>query len=134
MRQWPEWMESLRPDEMTSARLKRSISSAAAPLLAERREDLWDIASRWAGLLTPVAAVLALVFGGLAMRHEVDEMPALADMEPATSLVELLGDAVPAGFSETTADGDVVFAAMAEAERQRPRAAPAAPDAGEVRP
>lgn len=129
MRRWPEWMESLRPDEITSARLRRSIMQAAAPLLEERREDVWDIASRWAGLLTPVAAVLALVFGGLAMRHEVArEMPALAGAEPTAEFVDFLGDAVPAGFSETATDDDVAFAALVEAARQRPRVVPTAPE------
>ena len=126
MRDWPDWLDSLHPDEVTSARLRRSIGDAAAPLLAARRDDLWDVASRWAGLLTPVAAVLALVFGGLAVRQGADgETVAVAEAEMTDVVDALRSETVPAGFSETgTADHDVVFAALGEAARLRPRPAP----------
>jgi hypothetical protein len=131
MRNWPRWLEGLRPDDFTSARLRSSIVQAAEPLLEARRDDLWDVASRWAGLLTPVAAALVLVFGGLALRGGVSgESPALTDGE-TPDLVELLhAEVAPAGFSEFDTNDDVVFAALGEAARQRPRAAPAPrPDA-----
>jgi hypothetical protein len=121
---------------LTSARLQSSIVQAAAPLLEARRDDWWDVASRWAGLLTPVAAALVLVFGGLALRGDVSgESLALADGEPTPDLVELLhAEAAPAGFSEFDTNADVVFAALGEAARQRPRAAPAPrPDATQPR-
>lgn len=125
MRDWPDWLESLRPDDVTSARLRRSITAAAEPLLEARRDDWWDVASRWAGLLTPAAAVLALVFGGVAMRQGVEgETIAAVDVEPAADVVEVLrSGTVPAGFSESATDDDVVFAALGEAARLRPRAA-----------
>ena len=133
MRDWPEWLEGLRPDDLTSARLRSSIVQAGAPLLEARRDDWWDVASRWAGLLTPVAAVLVLVFGGLVLRGEMAGEPlALTAVEPAPDLVELLhSEAAPAGFSEFDTSDDVVFAALGEAARQRPRAVPAP---GNVRP
>lgn len=127
MRDWPEWLEGLRPDDLTSARLRSSILQAAEPLLEARRDDWWDVASRWAGLLTPVAAALVLVFGGLALRDGVTgESLALTAVEPAPDLVELLhSEAAPAGFSEFDTNDDVVFAALGEAARQRPRGEPA---------
>jgi hypothetical protein len=136
MRSWPRWLESLRPDDLTSARLRSSIVRAAEPLLEARRDDWWDVASRWAGLLTPVAAALVLVFGGLALRDGVSgESLALAEGEPTPDLVELLhSEVAPAGFSEFDTNADVVFAALGEAARQRPRAAPAPrPDATQPR-
>lgn len=123
-RNWPAWLEGLRPDDVTSARLRSSIAGAAKPLLEARRDDWWDVASRWAGLLTPVAAALALVFGGVALRAGVDGQPiALAGPEPSSDVVDLLrSEAAPAGFSEHDTNHDVVFAALGEAARQRPGA------------
>lgn len=124
MRQWPDWLESLRPDDVAAARLHRQIMSAAQPLLDARREDWWDVASGWAGLLTPVAAVLALVFAGLAIRQGADgQTVAVADLEPAADVVEALRtEEAPAGFSEFAgADHDIVFAALGEASRRPAR-------------
>jgi hypothetical protein len=127
MRDWPKWLEGLRPDDLSSARLRGSIALAAEPLLEARRDDWWDVASRWAGLLTPVAAVLVLAFGGLAVRGDVTgESLALTEVDPAPDVVELLrSEATPAGFSEFATNDDVVFAALGEAARQRPRGEPA---------
>lgn len=136
-REWPAWLDGLRPDEVTSARLRRSILQAAEPLLEARREDWWDVASRWAGLLTPIAAVLALVFGGLALRQEIGgETLVTMDTEPTADVLEALRtETAPAGFSEfAEADHDVVFAALGEAALRRPRRTPAAPSTGGVRP
>jgi hypothetical protein len=66
-RAWPKWLETLRPDEITRARLKRSIAEAAAPLLGARQLTWWEVASDWASLLTPVAAAVAVLFAGLAL-------------------------------------------------------------------
>lgn len=136
-REWPAWLGGLRPDEVTSARLRRSITQAAEPLLEARREDWWDVASRWAGLLTPIAAVLALVFGGLALRQGIGgEAVVATGTEPTADVVEALRtETAPAGFSEfAEADHDVVFAALGEAALQRPRRRRAAPSAGGARP
>lgn len=124
MRDWPEWLEGLRPDDVTAARLHRQITSAARPLLDARREDWWDVASGWAGLLTPVAAVLALVFAGVAVSQGADgETVAAADVEPASDVVEALrSETAPAGFSEFDGAGhDIVFAALGEASGRRAR-------------
>lgn len=66
-RAWPKWLETLRPDEITRVRLKRSIAEAAAPLLGARQLTWWEVASDWASLLTPVAAAVAVLFAGLAL-------------------------------------------------------------------
>lgn len=128
MRKWPSWLEDLRPDEVTSARLRRSIAEKAAPLLEARRDDWWDVASRWAGLLTPVAAVLTLLFAGLAVRQGLSEGTTIALEEPAADVIEAVrSETVPAGFSEADfagTDHDVVFAALGEAARMRPGSAP----------
>lgn len=120
-RDWPDWLKSLRPDEVTEARLHREIMAAARPLLDARREDWWDVASGWAGMLTPVAAVLTLVFAGLALRQGADgQTVAVAELEPAGDVVEALRtEAAPAGFSEfASADHDIVFAALGEASHR----------------
>jgi hypothetical protein len=67
MRGWPSWLETLRPDEITRSRLKRSVADAAAPLLSARGLTWWEVASDWASLLTPVAAAVAVLFAGLAL-------------------------------------------------------------------
>lgn len=64
---WPKWLETLRPDQITRERLKRSIADAAAPLLSARQLTWWEVASDWASLLTPVAAAVAVLFAGLAL-------------------------------------------------------------------
>ena len=66
-RGWPNWLEALRPDAITGARLKRSIADAAAPLLKARQLTWWEVASDWASLLTPVAAAAAVLFAGFAL-------------------------------------------------------------------
>ena len=135
MRDWPAWLESLRPDDVTSARMHRSVLEAAAPLLEARREDWWTIASSWARLLIPAAAVVTIVCGSLAVRDEPAVMAA-GETEPAADVVDALrSEAAPAGFSEfEETDHDVVFAALGEAARLRPRPAPAGTAPVEPRP
>lgn len=123
MRDRQDWTRELRPDELTSARLRRAIGARAEPLLAARREDLWSVASGWAGVLIPVAAMATLVFAGIAVRGGTDGTTvALSGMEPATDVVETVGsETVPAGFRDADAAADdVVFAALGEAAWQRP--------------
>ena len=118
---------------MTSARLRRAIAEQAGPLLAARRDDWWSVASGWSGVLIPAAAVVTLVFGGIALRQGTDgETVALGDASQVESVVEnLWSETVPAGFSEAAATDDVVFAALGEASRTRPsaRIAPASTEA-----
>ena len=113
----PNWPDTLRPDDVTAARLRRSILDAAHPLLAGRRDSWWDVASNWATLLTPVAAAVTLLFAGLAIRQAIpSDEPTVARSVSADVVESLRLEAVPAGFSaELTSDASFVFAALEEA-------------------
>lgn len=123
--EWPEWTESLRPDELTGARLRRSINKRAAPLLAARRDDWWEVASRWAGLLTPVGVAATLAFAALAVRNG-----ATTTTERMASAVEapdrgsgdvfeaLRSELAPPGFmADAGADEGIVFAVLGASDR-----------------
>jgi hypothetical protein len=111
------WLDILRPDEVTAARLRRSIVNAARPLLAGKRDSWWDVASDWATLLTPVAAALTLIFAGLAVRQGVPSNDPAGSLRVSADVVESLRwQIAPAGFSQDLADdASVVFAALSEA-------------------
>jgi hypothetical protein len=111
------WLDILRPDEVTVARLRRSIVDAARPLLAGKRDSWWDVASDWATLLTPVAAALTLIFAGLAVRQGVPSNDPAGSLRVSADVVESLRwQTAPAGFSQDLADdASVVFAALSEA-------------------
>ena len=117
MRNPTRWWDVLLPDEVTAARMRRSILEAAHPLLTKEREDWWDVASDWATLLTPVAAALTLIFAGLALRQSIPEA-SRSTYTVSADVVESLGsDAAPAGFaSPVFDDAAVVFAALGEVE------------------
>ncbi len=113
----PNWFDTLRPDDVTTARLRRAIVDAAQPLLAAYRDSWWDVASNWATLLTPVAAALTLLFAGLAIRQDIASDQSIVSHRVSADVVESLRlEAVPAGFSaELTNDASFVFAALGEA-------------------
>ena len=117
MRNRTRWWDVLLPDEVTAARMRRSILEVAQPLLAKERDDWWDVASDWATLLTPVAAALTLIFAGLALRESIPEA-SRSRYTVSADVVESLGsDAAPAGFAlPMFDDADVVFAALGEVE------------------
>lgn len=126
MPDWPEWTESLRPDEITSARLRRAILEAAAPLLDARRDDWWDVASRWAGLLTPIGVAATLAFAAMAVGNGTtattstiaDAVEGPAPEGSADVFEALRTELAPAGFSaDAGADESFVFAAMGAADR-----------------
>jgi len=119
----PRWLDTLRPDDVTVRRLRRTIVDSAHPLLAGKRDSWWDVASNWATLLTPVAAVLTLIFAGLAVRQGVPaDGPADLHGASADVLESLRSQAVPAGFSqEMTDDASIVFAALREADTRELR-------------
>lgn len=76
------WLDALRPDQVTRARLRAAILERAAPLLAERRDEGWlGVAAGWSGRLAPLAAAAALVFGWLAY-----DAGRPAEPEPAASV------------------------------------------------
>lgn len=127
MRERQEWTESLRPDELTGARLRRAINEAAAPLLAARRDAWWEIASRWAGLLTPIGVAATLAFAALAVRNNSVASPpstSVAVLETpetrgtADVFEALRSEMAPVGFTEFAGvDDAVVFAAMGEGDQ-----------------
>ena len=113
------WWEVLLPDEVTEARMRRSIVEAAQPLLGNRRDTWWDVASDWATLLTPIAAALTLIFAGLALRESIPEA-SKSELTVSADVVESVGsDAAPVGFTlEQFDDAEVVFAALGGEARE----------------
>ena len=116
---WPRWLDALRPDEITRARLKRSIADAAAPLLNARRLTWWEVASDWASLLTPVAAAVAVLFAGLALgdRPAARSEATMAASADAPRLEEFIdwasAEELPAAFHEDSlANLDIVLTSI----------------------
>ncbi|MDP2479783.1 MAG: hypothetical protein Q8W51_08040 [Candidatus Palauibacterales bacterium] len=73
---WPAWLEPLRPDRMARARMKRSILTAAAPLLAGRHPaGWWEVAADWSSVAIPIAASIALLFGWIAYESSPPPVP-----------------------------------------------------------
>lgn len=90
---WPRWLEPLRPDELSRARMRLAIRASAAAILGSRRIRSWeDVAAGWASMLVPIAAVLLLFFGGLAYQTA----PRTMVSSPVT-LEELMPDEDPDG-------------------------------------
>lgn len=76
-RGWPAWLEPLRPDAVSRARMKRGIQAAAAPLLAARHPAAWwELAADWSSVAIPIAASIALLFGWLAYESGPSPVPA----------------------------------------------------------
>lgn len=80
---WPEYLEPLRPDEVTHHRLKRQITQAAETLLALRTRSWYEVTATWSAVLAPVAATLLIVFGALAYRTSAGTEPEQLAAEPA---------------------------------------------------
>lgn len=93
---WPEYLEPLRPDQLTRRRLHRNVRAAAAALL-ERRPLSWiDITASWSAALTPVAAGLLVAAGVLVYRVSDAAAPrvaAEAEPEPVELVRSLAPDA-----------------------------------------
>lgn len=134
-RRWPAWAEPLRPDDVTRARLARQIMARARPLLGARRESWQDVASGWASMLAPLAAVLLLFFTALAYRAS-DGGIAVADLGPEP-VVEFAPPSGPATVEELVGGGEAAPWLLTGAEEpstdalltavMEPAPAPAAP-------
>lgn len=118
-RVWPNWLATLRPDEITRARLTRSIADAAAPFLSARQLTWWEVASDWASLLTPVAAAVAVLFAGLALGDRPVASPesSVAASAEAPRLEEFVdwasAEELPAAFPEDSLTSlDVVLTSI----------------------
>lgn len=102
--EWPAWLEPLRPDELSRARMRTAILGRAAPLLEARRLGSWEtVAAGWASMLLPIAAVLLLFFAGLAYQAAPRTIAAapvtleelIAEDDPENSLAALTSNVEP---------------------------------------
>jgi hypothetical protein len=78
-----------------------------------------DVAAQWATMLSPVAAVVTLVFAGLAVMRAPAESMAEAPPRVEDLVGSAPGEAIPAVFTRDTLedlDLDVVLTAIATAE------------------
>ncbi len=82
---WPQWLEPLRPDDLSRRRMLGEIMRRARPMLAHREPDWLGVAAGWATMLVPVAAIITLVFGGIAI--QASGPSAVAD-GPATAVTD----------------------------------------------
>lgn len=84
---WPQWLEPLRPDELTRRRLHKRVMAAAEGMLWVRDRTWQDVTARWSSVLTPLAAGLAVACGMLAYRISAAPPPeaaAIAQVVPST--------------------------------------------------
>lgn len=97
---WPEWAEPLRPDAPVRRRIRMAVLSHAESLFRIRRESWQDVASGWAAMLIPIAAVLLILFAGLAYQ-------ATAERGAPTSVAATTAPAaVTPSYEELMAGGD----------------------------
>ena len=93
---WAEYLEPLRPDELTRRRLRRGVMAAAEALL-ERRPLSWlDVTAGWSVALAPLAAGLVVAAGVLLYRLSVPAAPDFAgdsNAEPTGLIHSLAPDA-----------------------------------------
>lgn len=101
-RSWPEWMEPLRPDDVTRRRVRSGIMRSAAPLLEARRQEAWWGLASWTSTLVPVAAAAALFFMWLATSVAPNQAtvtdPTAAAYDTVADSIELIvgpGGAIP---------------------------------------
>ena len=88
-REWPAWLEALRPDELTRRRLHKSVMARAEAVLRLREHTWRDVTAGWSTVLTPIAAGLAVAFGVLAYRASLEpglELAAADDPSDAVTL------------------------------------------------
>jgi hypothetical protein len=113
---WPEWLRSLRPDELMWRRMRLVILDEARPLLAARRESWLDAIADWATILSPVAAAVTLIFAGLALRH-AGQVDLEENLATAPAVVELVRsqEAFPSTFGrDSVPDLDVMMMVLYE--------------------
>ena len=89
---WPEYLEPLRPDEVTQYRIRKRVMTSAEGLRNRRIGTWFDVTAGWSIMLAPVAAGLLVIFGMLAYRIAVptsekrivfDSTPASIDLLPS---------------------------------------------------
>lgn len=115
---WPGWLDALRPDELTTRRMRQAILDEALPLLRARRDSWYEAVADWATILSPVAAAVTLIFAGLALR-QAGSADAQQTVASAPALEELIrpDELLPSTFGrDTVADLDVVMTVLYETE------------------
>lgn len=81
---WAEYLEPLRPDELTRRRLRRNVMAAAEALFARRPLSWLDVTASWSAALAPLAAGLLVVAGVLLYRISLPDAPEfVAEPDPA---------------------------------------------------
>ncbi len=93
-RSWPAWIEPLRPDDVSRARM-RSVVLDRADAWLERRgaASVWELAADAALRLVPVAASALLLFGWMA--HRAERPPVAADAGSNVAVEELVRSGAP---------------------------------------
>lgn len=104
---WPEWLEPLRPDDVSRARIQARIRVRSERELARRRRRAaWQAAEQLARRMTPVAAAAILLFGWLALRAGAVPEP---DARRPVAVEQLLqpagGEGPPAFLVSASAPG-----------------------------
>ncbi|MCY3699518.1 MAG: hypothetical protein OXH46_07780 [Gemmatimonadetes bacterium] len=93
---WAEYLEPLRPDELTRRRLRRNVMAAAEALFQRRPLSWLDVTASWSAALAPLAAGLLVAAGVLLYRISAPDAPELAaepDAAPVGLVRSLAADA-----------------------------------------
>ena len=93
--EWPEYLEPLRPDEMTRHRIQKRVMASAEALRDRRMRTWFDVTAGWSVILAPIAAGLLVVFGTLAYRTSAPTNNEYLALDPAPESVELLPSLAP---------------------------------------
>ncbi len=91
---WLEYLEPLRPDEMTGHRLRRGIVTAAEALMERHAPSWFEVTAGWSSVLAPLAAGLLIVFATLAYRASAPDVVDAVAIEPPEPL-ELVPSLAP---------------------------------------
>lgn len=78
---WPAWMEPLRPDDVSRARMRSAVLDRADAWLERRgARSVWELAADAALRLVPIAASALLLFGWMAHRAEREPVTVASDV------------------------------------------------------
>ncbi|MDE2878008.1 hypothetical protein [Candidatus Palauibacter soopunensis] len=91
---WAEYLEPLRPDELTRRRLRRNVMAAAEALFARRPLSWLDVTASWSAALAPLAAGLLVAAGVLLYRISLPDAPEFV-VDPDPTPVGLVRSLAP---------------------------------------
>ena len=92
---WPEYLEPLRPDEVTQYRIRKRVMTSAEGLRNRRIGTWFDVTAGWSIMLAPVAAGLLVVFGMLAYRIAVPTSEQRIVFDSTPTSIDLLPSLAP---------------------------------------